>query len=154
VRNWRLHRLISGGQTGVDRGALDAALEAGISVGGWCPRGFRAEDGRVPDKYSLRESESPEYSVRTELNVRDSDGTLILHMGSVFGGTRETRRYAKVLGRPYLAVNLASEKDPERASRWLEKSRLRILNVAGPRESSVPGIQAEAYRFMKMLLSA
>ncbi|HSR12366.1 MAG TPA: putative molybdenum carrier protein, partial [Thermodesulfobacteriota bacterium] len=95
-------KIISGGQTGVDRAALDVALELGIPAGGWCPKGRRAEDGRIPDYYPLQEASSPEYPVRTQLNVEDSDGTLILYRNSPAGGTALTIRLAKRLKKPHL----------------------------------------------------
>jgi hypothetical protein len=76
-----LEKIISGGQTGVDRGALDAALEASFPCGGWCPKGRKAEDGPIPARYPLKEMDGPAYRLRTERNVRDSDGTLILFFG-------------------------------------------------------------------------
>ena len=85
MKSARLQRIVSGGQTGVDRAALDVALELGIAQGGWCPRGRLAEDGRIADRYRLVETESSEYRVRTEQNVLDSDGTLVLFRG-VSGG--------------------------------------------------------------------
>ena len=99
-------KIISGGQTGVDRGALDAAMELGIPHGGWCPRGRTAEDGRIPDRYQLRETDSPDYSFRTEQNVLDSDATLILYRGRIAGGTELTLRLARQHGRPHLVVDL------------------------------------------------
>lgn len=88
-------KIISGGQTGVDRAALDAALQLGIPCGGWCPKGRKAKDGPIPDRYPLKETESGSYPVRTEMNVRDSDGTLILTWGRPTGGTALTVRLAR-----------------------------------------------------------
>mgnify|MGYP003793290687 CR=1 FL=1 len=90
-----IKKIVSGGQTGVDRAALDVAMQLGIPVGGWCPRGRRAEDGRIPDSYPLREASSVNYAKRTELNVRDSDGTLILSGGPLTGGTALTESLAR-----------------------------------------------------------
>ena len=133
--------IISGGQTGVDRGALDAAIELKVPHGGWCPRGRLAEDGRIPDRYQLRESALPEYRVRTEQNVLGSDATLILYRGRLSGGTELTRRLAKQYGRPHLVVNLDRAVDEADIRDWLEKQRVETLNVAGPRESQSPGIE-------------
>ena len=141
-------QLISGGQTGVDRGALDAALELAIPHGGWCPRGRLAEDGPIPDQYQLRESHSPEYPVRTEQNVLDSDATLILCRGSPTGGTDLTLRLAQQHGRPYFVVDLDRAADPAAVRRWLEERRIETLNVAGPRESQSPGIDSLAREFL------
>src|SRR5437660_8666127 len=97
-------KLISGGQTGVDRAALDVALELGLPCGGWCPRGRKAEDGVIPDRYPLAETPSPSYRQRTRWNVRDSDGTLILVRGRPTGGTALTLASARRLGKPVLVV--------------------------------------------------
>src|SRR5512134_3746342 len=103
----KIERVVSGGQTGVDRAALDAALALGLPCGGWCPRGRRAEDGAIPLHYPLRETPTARYPQRTEWNVRDSDGTLILTRGRPRGGTAYTISVARRLGRPLLVVDLA-----------------------------------------------
>ncbi len=141
-------KIISGGQTGVDRGALDAAIELGLSHGGWCPRGRLAEDGRIPDRYQLRETESSEYPVRTELNVRESDATLVLFRGRPSGGTDLTIRLAERLGVPLLAIDLDSDPDPASIGVWLTEHKIATLNIAGPRETQSPGIQALAHKFV------
>ncbi len=92
-------KIVSGGQTGVDRAALDAALALGVPCGGWCPRGRRAEDGEIPARYPLRETPLPTYEQRTEWNVRDADGTLVLTRGPASGGTALTLALAERLGR-------------------------------------------------------
>ena len=92
-----VEKIVSGGQTGVDRAALDVALKVGIPCGGWCPKGRKAEDGAIPDRYPLTETSSASYPVRTEKNVNDSDGTLILKVGPVTGGTARTVKAAKKL---------------------------------------------------------
>jgi putative molybdenum carrier protein len=142
----------SGGQTGVDRAALDAALDLGLPIGGWVPRGRLAEDGQVPARYSqLREAESPEYATRTRLNVEATDATLVLRMGQATGGTLETMETARSLGRPMLEIDLEAN-DPAAAAKsgiqWLEallttRPSLR-LNVAGPRASLAPEAYARA----------
>jgi hypothetical protein len=151
----RLERIVSGGQTGVDRGALDAAIVLGIPHGGWCPLGRIAEDGTIPTKYELRETPSPDYPIRTEQNVIDSDGTLILYRGRLFGGTELTRRMCVKHQRPMVALDLtaAKGKDLRRVRRWLQGQDIRVLNIAGPRESSSPGIAEEAARFLCRLLA-
>jgi hypothetical protein len=143
-----LQRIVSGGQTGVDRGALDAAIELGIAHGGWCPRGRLAEDGVVPSQYQLRETESADYDERTRRNVLDSDGTLILHRGPLIGGTQLTRQFAVETCKPWLCVDLSHDPDPAIVRRWLAEHHVATLNVAGPRESTAPGIHAEARRFL------
>jgi hypothetical protein len=145
-------QVISGGQTGVDRGALDAAMELGIPHGGWCPCGRLAEDGRIPDRYQLRECDSSEYRVRTQQNVLASDATLILYRGRLAGGTELTRRLAQEHGRPHRVVNLDGVVDEGDIRRWLEELRAKTLNVAGPRESQSPGIEVLAREFMVRLL--
>ena len=144
----RPERIISGGQTGVDRGALDAALELGLDAGGFCPRGRRAEDGRIPDRYPLEELDSSDYRDRTRRNVEVSDATLILCRGPLSGGTALTRRIAEDLGRPLLIVDLSTPPDPDSVRRWIHEQGIRTLNVAGPRESGSPGIQDAAHRFL------
>jgi hypothetical protein len=146
-------RLISGGQTGVDRAALDAAHALGIPCGGWCPRGRRAEDGPIAARYPLQETPSADYSQRTQWNVRDSDGTLVLTRGKPRGGTAFTLDVARDLGRPALVLDLASAPDAGAVGDWLRRGRIRVLNVAGPRESSAPGIHEEALRFLSAALA-
>jgi len=141
--------VVSGGQTGVDRAALDTALALGLPCGGWCPRGRRAEDGAVPDRYPLRETPSTSYPERTEWNVRDSDGTLVLHRGRLRGGTALTLRLARSYGRPALAVDLAAPAVAGAVRQWLARERIGRLNVAGPRESEHPGIHDQAAAFLR-----
>src|SRR5690606_31296737 len=99
--------IISGGQTGVDRAALDAALALGIEHGGWCPLGRWAEDGRIPERYRLRETNSPDYAVRTCRNVDEADATLIVAPAPLIGGTRLTYEYAVQTGKPCLVIDPA-----------------------------------------------
>jgi len=148
-----LVKIVSGGQTGVDRGALDAAIALGIPHGGWCPRGRLAEDGMIPSRYKLTETGSPEYRVRTEQNVLDSDATLILHRGPLRGGTELTRQLAERHAKPCLAVDLDAPPEPEAIRSWIAESRAGTLNVAGPRESQSPGISVLAADFLKRLFS-
>ncbi len=145
-------KIVSGGQTGVDRGALDAAIASGIDHGGWCPRGRLAEDGRIPDRYELLETDSPEFSVRTERNVVDSDATLILFRGRLGGGTELTRRLAEKHGKRHSVVDLDDPPSSEEICRWLRANQVQVLNVAGPRESQSPGIAALAGEFVRRLL--
>jgi hypothetical protein len=137
-----LERVISGGQTGVDRAALDVALTLGIPCGGWCPRGRRAEDGPIDARYPLQETPTREYPQRTEWNVRDSDGTLALTFGRPKGGTALTIRLAEQLEKPCLIVDLAAE--PRKAvptfMEWLRAHDIRTLNVAGPRETEAQNV--------------
>ena len=148
------HHVVSGGQTGVDRAALDAAITCGLSHGGWCPSGRVAEDGPIPRRYQLRETRSAKYHIRTRKNVVDSDATLILCRGPLSGGTELTARLAEHHGRPVLVVDLAGECDVDVVRRWLAAQRVGILNVAGPRESTHAGIGQQAYGFLCRWLAA
>ncbi len=148
-------RIVSGGQTGVDRAALDAALALGVPCGGWCPRGRRAEDGPIADGYPLVETPTARYAERTRLNVRDSDATLIVTRGAPIGGTALTADLAGELGRPVLVVDFADREVAAALSAvrtWIDAHAIATLNLAGPRESTVPGIYEEALAFLKELL--
>ena len=146
--------MVSGGQTGVDRAALDVAIALGLEHGGWCPRGRRAEDGTIPARYALSEHASADYAARTEANVVDSDATLILHRGELSGGTALTRDLARREDKPLLLVDLAASPDPADVRRWIDEHDVRVLNVAGPRESHRPGIGAEARAFLHKALAS
>ena len=148
-----VEEIVSGGQTGVDRAGLDAALALGLAVGGWCPRGRRAEDGPVPERYPLTETAGAAYRVRTRLNVRDSDATLILCRGPLTGGTRLTAAIARRSGRPLRIADLSRRVQAPAAAAWLRLHGVRRLNIAGPRESQAPGIGAEARRFLMRVLA-
>ncbi|MGW8257752.1 MAG: putative molybdenum carrier protein [Thermoguttaceae bacterium] len=143
-----LKKIISGGQTGVDRGALDAAISLAIPHGGWCPKGRLAEDGRIPEVYQLQETDSADYALRTERNVVDSDATLIICRGALSGGTLLTQRFADGHRRPCLVVDLERPLRPAEVRQWIEKHGVETLNVAGPRESQSPGIGESARHFV------
>ena len=148
--------IVTGGQTGVDRATLDTALSLFLPVRGWCPKGRLAEDGIIPSVYPLQETTSTEYAVRTEWNVRDSDATLILAYNEpLAGGTKLTQELAQRYGRPTLVLNALSfgKKDLARFQEWIGTNHIRILNVAGPRESAKPGtIYGHARDVLKQLL--
>jgi hypothetical protein len=148
----QVRRIISGGQTGVDRAALDIALQLGIEHGGYCPRGRRAEDGRIPPQYLLSETESEHYHVRTEQNVNAADATLILYRHELRGGTKLTYELARRAGKPCLKVELAKRPSALAVRHWLAEREVATLNVAGPRESQMAGIYREARRFLAELL--
>ena len=150
-----LARIVSGGQTGVDRAALDVALALGFECGGWCPKGRRAEDGAIDRRYPLVESETDAYAERTRLNVRDSDGSLILTRGRPTGGTALTLTLARTLGRPSMVVDLAAAAAPapDEVAAWIAAAGIRVLNIAGPRESTAPGIRDEAAAFLRKVLA-
>ena len=136
-----IHKIVSGGQTGVDRAALDWAIAHGIEHGGWCPAGRRAEDGVIPDVYSLQQTPGRSYRQRTRWNVRDSDATLIITPGTeLTGGSLFTQECARNLDRPYLHV-YPSDEWREWIRTFLKTNPVRILNVAGPRNSSAKNLQ-------------
>lgn len=178
-----LSKVISGGQTGVDRAALDAAVEYGIAIGGWIPRGRRAEDGILPAKYAMLREIDPEDEdtvsdrdiaqfypaalsteteslrsrlARTRRNVVDSDASLVLTRAAPAGGTAATIYYAQQPpGRPWLMIDLA--RDPEPARRvlaWLAQEDPAVLNVAGPPESVAPGIYKQARSLLASVFKA
>jgi hypothetical protein len=158
-------RIVSGGQTGVDRAALDAALVREVPCGGWCPAGRRAEDGRIADYYPLRETASTEYAERTLANVRDSDATLILshreypdQLDAMGAGTRLTAEAAIKSDRPlyfaHLVVGDSCAASLTDIADWIGENKISVLNIAGPRESECPGIYAAAYALVIVLLVA
>ncbi|MGH8119101.1 MAG: putative molybdenum carrier protein [Gammaproteobacteria bacterium] len=143
----------SGGQTGVDRAALDVAMELGLEHGGWCPKGRKAEDGVIHPRYRLREADDREYDTRTRLNVQDTDGTLILHSGKLEGGTKLTAQIAGQMHKPLLVVNIEHPVDAGMLKDWLARNHITTLNIAGPRESKQPGIYQRAVVLLRRLLS-
>ena len=147
-------KILSGGQTGVDRAALDVAIELGIPRGGWCPKGRRAEDGVIAKHYPLRETPSTDYRERTRRNVRDADGTLIVTADELRGGTALTRTLAEKLRKPCLVVDPTQRTSVRQTRAWLAAHGLRALNVAGPRESGQPGIYLRTRNFLRRLLRA
>lgn len=147
-----LLRIVSGGQSGVDRAALDAARATGLEIGGWCPAGRWAEDGPIPAHYPLRETSIPDPAERTRLNVRDSDATLVLTLGPPHGGTALTLELARALGRPHQLVDLPAVPSPEAIADWIRQLEVRVLNVAGPRESEAAGVYALAFDVVKCVL--
>ena len=149
-----VRKIVSGGQTGVDRAALDAALELGMPCGGWCPQGRAAEDGPIDERYPLRETPSADYAQRTEWNVRDSDGTLVLTRGAPNGGTAQTIDMAAQLGKPRLVLDLDARPQAPAVHAWASAYHITVLNIAGPRESKSPGIHAQAAQFFRTVFSS
>ena len=148
--NVQLEKIVSGGQTGADRAGLDIAMKVGLPVGGYCPKGRLAEDGTVPEHYPLVEMTKGGYSARTERNVIESDGTLILNIGKLSGGTRLTVECARKHNKPHLAIQLdAAKPKVSTLAEWLEQNNIRVLNVAGPRESKTPGVHQLAFRYLE-----
>jgi Circularly permutated YpsA SLOG family len=144
-------KIISGAQTGVDRAALDAAIELGVPHGGWVPKGRKAEDGIIPEKYKMVEMPTERYAGRTERNILDSDGTLIISRGALTEGSDLTRQLAIKHARPWLHADLERIGAAEAArtiSAWLKRKGISVLNVAGPRASKDPGI----YRLTRDIL--
>ncbi|MBX3281384.1 MAG: putative molybdenum carrier protein [Acidobacteria bacterium] len=151
-------KIISGGQTGVDRAALDWAIDRNFPYGGFVPRGRWAEDGRIPNKYNgLVELESDDLAVRTERNVIESDATLIVALGKLTGGTLFTWRVAGKHRRPVLVAELyrfSPENAADRAREWLKLAAPLTLNVAGPRASKEPSIYGETYNLLDLIFTA
>jgi len=149
-----IEKIVSGGQTGVDRAALDVARMLGLPCGGWCPKGRKAEDGPIAHQYPLKETPSDDYAQRTAWNVRDSDGTLILTRGQPTEGTAFTIEVAERQDKPHLVLDLGKQPDRAAVQTWITTHRIRVLNIAGPREEKNPGIYAQASQFLRRLLSA
>jgi hypothetical protein len=145
-------KIISGGQTGVERAALDIALEQGIPCGGWCLKGRIVEDGLIDSRYPLRETNSNYLWVRTERNVHISDGTLILTWGPPTGGTALTLKLAQDYKKPYMVIDLRGEGASANIRKWAKIHQIQVLNVAGPRESKFPGIYEEAKKYLGRFL--
>ena len=145
-------KIISGGQSGVDRAALSFALENNIPCGGWCPKGRLAEDGPIDKKYPLKETNTTRYVVRTKLNVDEGDGTLILYTDKIGKGTRYTSKYAALRLKHLMMVNISENGQSEKVKNWLEKYDIETLNIAGPRESSSPGIYQLSLEFLEKVL--
>ena len=148
-----IERVVSGGQTGVDRAALDTALELEIPCGGWCPKGRRSEDGTLNGMYPLQETPSSRYPQRTEGNVKDSDGTLVLYRELLTGGSAYTVELAQQHDRPCLVLDLVTNPVRETVLEWVDQHQIHVLNVAGSRESGSPGIYQEACRLLRLVLS-
>lgn len=149
--------IVSGGQTGADRAALDWAIARGIPHGGWCPKGRRAEDGTIDMRYQLREWAARGYRQRTRQNVIDSDGTLILNLGLLDSGSLETQALCGRFGKPCLVVQMEpgnEEAKAENVRKWLREHAIRTLNIAGPRESKRPGIYAAVTSFLEIVATA
>lgn len=144
-------KIISGGQTGADRAALDAAIQLGIDHGGWLPRGRKTEDGPLPLRYQLKELGSYHYRQRTEQNVIDSDGTLLCSFGALKGGTALTEAFAIKHNRPFVHIDFdqtGQKQARQILEEWLVKHAITVLNVAGSRLSSEPRIYAAVYELL------
>ena len=150
-----LSKLISGGQSGVDRGALDAALAVGFSCGGWCPPGRAAEDGVIAVRYPLTEMPDGGYTERTVKNVTDSDATLVIYFGELQGGTEQTVLHCIRQRKPYKlidATEIAATRAAELALQFIAAHDVSVLNVAGPRQSYAPAAHEYAAQALGHLL--
>jgi hypothetical protein len=151
-----LTKIVTGGQTGTDRAVLDVAIKLGIPWGGWCPKGRLAEDGMIAEKYKLKETPEAAVEQRTEFNARDSDGTLILLFGSPTGGTLFTIECAEKHNKPYYLWDTALGINPQISDEieaWRSDNAISVLNVAGPRESLLPGtIYSKSYELLHTYL--
>jgi hypothetical protein len=145
--------IISGGQCGVDRAALDFALQKGMGCGGWCPKGRKAEDGTIPERYPLKETPSEEYSERTKCNVDDSEGILIIYLDRMDEGTEFTLRYAKEKSKPVFLFRESEWIDIAEFNGWLNVNNIKVLNVVGPRESNAKGAYEFALNTLEEILT-
>lgn len=160
-----LHKIVSGAQTGVDRGGLDAAIALELEQGGWCPPNRKAEDGQIPERYHVEEvpasmfvelgydygEPGDHYRVRTHLNVRDSDGTLVFCKDRVnlTPGTKLTLSLTRQVGRPCIVLNLDDEDVVWRVRTWVKDQEIKVLNVAGSRESRAEGAQEKSCEILR-----
>ena len=150
-----IEKIVSGGQTGADRAGLDTAIELDIPHGGCIPKGRKTEDGGLPEKYRLKEMPTGSYEARTEQNVIDSDGTLIVSHGKLNGGSAMTRRLAKKHKRPWMHVDLDKTnlfKAAMDVSSWVMENHIKVLNVAGPRGSKDPGIYEATRKLLTLII--
>ena len=150
-------KIISGGQTGVDRAALDVALKHGIESGGWCPTGRLDEIGRIPDRYPVEELEDGGFIERTLQNIKDSDGTVIIYPGKLSGGTEQTLHFCVEQRRPHELIdasNVSTQKAAQLIADFVRENKIDILNVAGPRASEWPEGYDYAYRTFDSFLDA
>lgn len=144
-------KIVSGGQTGVDRAALDAALKLNMKAGGWCPEDRLAEDGKIPTYYPVKELPNAGYKERTRQNVTDSDGTVIIYFGTPSGGTENTLAHCISEQKPYLLIDaevFSFELANDKTLNFIDQHKIAVLNIAGPRASKEP----RAYQYTKTLL--
>lgn len=155
-KGFLIKKIISGGQTGADQGALDAAMELGIEHGGWIPKGRKTEKGPLPACYNLKEMPTADYAQRTRQNVLDSDGTLIISNGALTGGSALTRELAEKYHRPWFHADMLKLSVPQAAEKirsWIRENNIEVLNVAGPRASNDANIHDLTFNILKTVLS-
>lgn len=140
--SWTVKLIVSGGQTGADRAALEWAIKHEIPHRGWCPLGRKAEDGRINDRYNLQETTSDDYAQRTEWNVFDSGGTVVFSLASdLTEGSEQTRYFAEeIYHKPYLHLDKARDRPASVLLDFLREHKIYVLNIAGPRETTEPGV--------------
>ena len=151
-----LEKIVSGGQTGADRAGLDAAISCGIPHGGWCPKGRKAEDGTIPERYHLIETAGASYLARTERNVKRSDGTVIFTMGAMTGGALRTADFARRHRKPWLHLDLSglsAAKAVEELGEFVARNDIRTLNVAGSRGSSHPELYDRVFEIVVAVIA-
>ena len=144
-------KIISGGQTGVDRAALEVALRHGTECGGWCPAGRLDEFGKIPDHYPVQELQYGSFAERTLQNVKDSDATVVIYLAELRGGTEQSVRFCVELERPYQSIDastIATEDAAKLIMDFVRKNKIDILNIAGPRQSEWP----EGYDYISRVL--
>lgn len=156
-RRVKAFKIISGGQTGVDRAALDVALEHGIECGGWCPAGRLDELGKIPDRYPIQELPGGGFIERTFQNVKDSDGTVVIYTAELRGGTEQTVRFCVEVRRPYQLIDasrVATSEAAQLIADFVRTNRIDILNVAGPRHSEWRDGYDYAFRVLDIFLTS
>ena len=152
-----IEKIVSGGQTGADRAALDVAIKLGVPHGGWIPKGRKTEDGKLSKKYGLKETPSISYPQRAEMNVIDSEGTLIVSHGRLRGEAALTQKLAKKHNRPCFHINLKktfAHKASEIVRFWIDARNIKILNVAGSRASKDPKIYRAVRNLLQLVITA
>lgn len=151
-----IQKIISGGQTGADRAAIDFAIKHNLPYGGWVPKGRKTEDGTLSEIYHLQEMATGQYSKRTEKNILDSDGTLIVSHGLLTGGSALTRELAKQHRKPWIHIDLKTTPYPDAARmirEWVGRNDIKVMNVAGARGSKDPKIYEAVAELLEATLS-
>lgn len=147
----KIKKIISGGQTGVDRAGLDAAIALNIEHGGYVPKGRKAEDGQVPLEYQVEELTRGGYPARTKKNIESADGTLIFCQGKPSTGTKLTVEHAEEMNKPNLVLDLDAVNTQTAITmirEWITRENIQVMNVAGPRLSSAPMVAMMARKIL------